>query len=237
MAQRQPSSTSTPWGRVLLGIGGVLIFALVVVSCLSGVALLTGSNPLKVRAPAAATTAPTDTASRPTATLTTSPTNPDWHTYLFPTYGFRVDIPTVLYPQHALLINNGTGESTDWVYLGAVLGSPLRTKAAETTVRVEYSTVIADTNLCPNGGKPITIGPGIHAVEEANVPPDSNGPAAPSPYVRVSLVAGGVAIRIELDGQGAPDTFFSRYGAIWQHMLASFATFPPLAPLTTRPCT
>jgi hypothetical protein len=142
-----------------------------------------------------------------------------------------------LYPQHAVLINGGAGESIDWIYRGAALGSPLRAAAAETMVRVQYTTAISDTNICPAGGTVVTLGSGIHAYQETNVPPSSNGPAASLPYVQVSLVTGGVAIRIELHGQGAPDTFFSRYGVIWQHMLASFATFPPLQPLTTHPCT
>lgn len=235
MTQRPPQPGRIRWGRLLLGIGSAPIFVLTLLSCRAGAALLAGSLPLALRTPAPAAP-PTDTARLPRATLTTNPTDPNWHTYSFPTYGFRVDIPTVLYPQHSLLINNGTGETTDWVYQGAALGSPLREAAAETTVVVQYSTVIAETNFCPTGGRLITLGPGIRAYEEANVPPDSNGPAASFPYVRVSMVTGGVAIRIELDGQGAPDAFFSRYGPIWRHMLASFATFAPPQPLTTHPC-
>jgi hypothetical protein len=235
MSQRPPRPGWFRWSSLLLALGGLLIFMLVLSGLQAGAALLAGSSTLSLRTPGPTAT-PTGTASLPTATLTTNPTDPDWHTYSYPSEGFRVDIPTVLYPQHSLLINNGTGEQTDWVYQGAALGSPLREAAAETMVRVQYSTTIAETNLCPAGGTPITIGQGVRAYEEANVPPDSNGPAASQPYVRVSLVTGGVAIRIELDGQGAPDAFFSRYGPIWQHMLASFATFAPPQPATTHPC-
>jgi hypothetical protein len=122
-------------------------------------------------------------------------TDPDWHIYTFPSYGFQVDISTVLYPQHSLLINNGAGEQTDWIYQGAALGSSLRSASAETTVVVEYSTSVVDTNICPSSGTPMSIGSGIRAYETASVPPDSNGPAASQPYVRVNLVTGGVAIQ------------------------------------------
>ena len=239
MTRRLPTRGGIRWSGVVLGIGGGLIFVLAFWGVWPGVALvagLSGSAPVAQHTPASAA-APTRAASQPTATRAANTTDPDWHTYSWPSDGFRVDISTVLSPQHSLLINNGSGEQTDWVYQGAALGSPLREAAAETTVRVQYSTVIAETNLCPDGGTPITLGSGIRADEEANVPPDSNGPAASQPYVRISVVTGsGVAIRIELDGQGDPSTFSTRYGPIWQHMLASFATFTPLQPLGTHPC-
>jgi hypothetical protein len=223
------------WSSLLLGVGGLLIFLLAFSGCLAVAALFVKNNQSAPH-PAAHAPLSTHTASLPTTTAASLPTNPDWHTYAYPAYGFSVEISTVLYPGHALLINDGSGLSTDWGYNGAPLGSPLRVTAAETTVRVQYSTTISDTNLCPAGGTLVTIGSGIRAYQQTNVPPDLNGPSAPYPYVRVSLVTGGVAIRIELDGQGAPETFFARYGPIWQHMLDSFATFVPLQPLATHPC-
>lgn len=234
MAQR-PQPRGMRWSRLLLGIGGVLIFLLAFSGCLA-VAALVMNNTQSTPGPAGHALLPTHTVSQPTATAPPPPTNPDWHTYAYLAYGFSVDVSTVLYPSHSLLINDGTGLQTDWGYEGAALGSPLRVAAAETTVRVQYSTTISDTNICPAGGTPITIGAGIRAYQQTNVPPDLNGPAAPYPYVRVSLVSGGVAIRIELQGQGAPETFFARYGPIWQHMLASFTLFPTQPPLTTHPC-
>jgi hypothetical protein len=219
-------------------VGGLLIFVLAFWGVWNGAAVLaglSGSSAVVQHTPVSAAS-PTIPASQPTATATTKPTDPDWHTYTFPSYGFQVDISTVLYPQHSLLINNGAGEQTDWIYQGAALGSSLRSASAETTVVVEYSTAIADINICPSGGTPMSIGSGIRAYETASVPPDSNGPAASQPYVRINLVTGGVAIQIELDGQGDPNTFFNRYGPIWQHMLASFATFTPLQPQTMHPC-
>ncbi len=234
MAQR-PQPRGMRWSSLLLGIGGFLIFLLVLSGCLAAAALFVNSNqPTTGRV--AHAPLPTHTASLPAMTPTASPANPDWHTYAYLAYGFSVEISTVLYPSHSLLINDGSGLSTDWGYGGAALGSPLRVAAAETTVRLQYSTTISDTNICPAGGTPITIGAGIRAYQQTNVPPDLNGPAAPYPYVRVSLVSGGAAIRIELQGQGAPETFFARYGPIWQHMLASFAAFPAQPPLTTHPC-
>jgi hypothetical protein len=238
MARRPPPRTAIPSTRALLGVGGLAVFVLAFWGIQAGAALLAGlseATPVTLRT-SAPTAEPTPTASLPAATATAKPTDADWHTYSYPTYGFSVAIPTVLSPQHSLLINNGTGEKTDWVYQGAALHSPLATTAAETIVVVQYSTVIVEANLCPSGGKPITVGPGIPAEEMANVPPDSNGPAASQPYVRVNVVTQGVAIQIELIGQGDPATFVSRYGPLWQYMLASFATFAPFQPLGTHPC-
>lgn len=178
------------------------------------------------------------TASAPTSAPAGQPTPlEDWHTYTFLAYGFRVDVPAVLQPHHAILINGGSGEAIAWYYEQGSLGSPLRQAAADTSVLIDYSTAITDTNICPLQGIPVTIGGGMAARQETNIPPPGGGPPPAVPYVRVSLVASGVAIRIELHGTAPADTFFARYGAIWQHLLATFATFPPQPPLrATRPC-
>ena len=225
---RQGRLKRISWGSVLLAIGGALIFVLALSSCMTVEALLGNANWWSSRATAQATV-------RPDTPVSPSPMT-DWHTYTFPAYGFRLDIPSVLTPQHALLINNGSGETVDWIYQGAAVASLMGRTASETTVRVEYATAMFDTDLCPHGGTAMTIGSGVHAYQETNVPPSPNGPTGATPYVRVSLVVGGVAIRIELDGQGAPATFLARYGPIWEHMLASFTAFPPLQPLSSHPC-
>jgi hypothetical protein len=186
----------------------------------------------------AATPGGSRTASVPTSVPAGQPTPlEDWHTYTFPAYGFRVDVPAVLQPHHAILINGGSGEAIDWYYEQGPLGSPLRQAAADTSVLIQYSTAITDTNICPLYGTIITIGGGVAARQETNIPLAGSGPPPAVPYVRVSLVVGGVAIRIELHGTAPADTFFARYGAIWQHLLATFATFPPQPPLgATHPC-
>jgi hypothetical protein len=116
------------------------------------------------------------------------------------------------------------------------LSTPLQRTAAGIVVRILYSTKITDTNICPSGGTPVILGTGTRAWQETNVPPNATGPAASSLYVHVSLVLNGMAVRIELVGQDPPDTFFARYGAIWRHMLASFAPLPAQGVRTSHPC-
>lgn len=150
MAQRSTRQPTIHSGRLLLGIGGLLIFLLTLVSCLAAASILVRNNRSSTHTADDARPA-RNTPGPPMATSGTVSTNPDWHTYSFPTYGFRVDIPIVLSPQHALLINGGAGESIDWVYNGAAPGSPLLAAAAETIVRVQYATAISDTDICPSG--------------------------------------------------------------------------------------
>lgn len=220
MARRQPRG-----GRALL----MLLWCLVVLAAcgFSDLFASGGAPPGGAHTPISPTSAPGE------------PATPleDWHTYTFPTYGFRVDVPAVLTPHHAILINGGSGEAISWYYEQAPLGSALRQAAADSSVLIQYSTTITDTNICPLRGVPITIGGGVAARQETNIPLAGSGPLPAVPYVRVSLVAGGVAVRIQMAGTAPADTFLARYGAIWQRLLATFATFPAQPPLgATHPC-
>lgn len=245
-SQRQLTNTRTPPSARLVLLLSLLSGVLVFTGCLIALAAFGVSHRLTQALAGAsggihsAAAAPTSQAASSTAVLAETPTPlADWHTYTFPEQDFQVDLPAVLAPQHALFFNGGAGESIDWTYQQAPVVSPLREIAAGTLVRIQYSTAITDTNLCPTAGTPITVGPSLPARQETDVPPTANGPAVAYLYVHASLVTGGEAIRIELQGQGPPETFFVRYGAMWQHILASFAPIPPQpgqAPLTTHPC-
>lgn len=181
-------------------------------------------------------TAHTASSTQPTSTLATTATEttppraatatplPDWER--FDGDGFHLDIPAVLSGQHPLYINDGTGMDVVFVYEDKPLATPLQQVESETTIQLNYSTKITDTNICPESGTPVTLASGVVGRQQTDVPPNVNGPGQPYLYVWLSVVINGVVIRVELDGNNPADTFFARYGGIWQHMLASLAPSP-----------
>jgi hypothetical protein len=153
------------------------------------------------------------------------------------TYGFQVEIPGVLSSSHGFFINGTSGQGLDLTYQGAPLSDSLQQLEAETEVDVLFSGAISDTNICPSTGTPITVGPGIVGRQQTDVPPNPTGAAAPFPYVTVSFVLHGVAIQLRLlASQAAPDTFLTRYSALWQHMLASAVAVPGGPGDSNHPC-
>lgn len=151
--------------------------------------------------------------------------------------GFHFDIPAVLSGQHPLYINDGTGLDVVYVYEDKPLATPLQQVESETTIQLNYSYKITDTNICPGSGTPVTLASGVVGRQQTNVPPNANGPGQPYPYVWLSVVMNGVAIRIEMDGNDPAATFFTRYGGIWQHMLGSLAPSPSNdIPPQNHPC-
>lgn len=178
----------------------------------------------------------TVTAAQATSTrmMTATPT-PDWEPAVLD--GFQLDIPGALSGQHPVYINDGSGLTITWVYEEKPLATPLQHVEAETNIQVSYSTRITDTNICPVRGTPVTLASGFVGRQQTDVPPTANGPAQSYPYVWLSVVINGVAIRVELDGNDPAETFFARYGGIWQHILASLAPGPNNdAPPHNHPC-
>jgi hypothetical protein len=179
---------------------------------------------------------PSQTAPQVGSPTATPQSNGDWSPYVNLEYGFRLGLPGVLASSHGFFINNFAGQGFDMAYLNAPITTPLQRLEAETAVEVLYSTAITDRDICPDAGAPVMLGAGIGGRQQTNVPPAANGPAALYPYVHVSLVLNGVAIRVELRGQGPSETFLARYAALWQHMLASFAPVAGGPVYTTHPC-
>jgi hypothetical protein len=178
-----------------------------------------------------ATATPTPTGAGDTSTPT-----PDWYVAELPDAGFRVDMPSVLSPDHAVYINGGAGEYIAFVYTGRPASSPLKRAAAQARVFVQYTSQITDDNICPSGGTPVTLGARYSGYQQSDAPPAADGPPASYPYVRVSLVLNGEVIQLELNAAGPADTFFARYGDLWRHMLASFAPLPNQPASKNRPC-
>lgn len=182
------------------------------------------------------TSPPLTTATAESAPPTASP-RPDWYPYVETDAGFRIDVPGILSPQHSQYINNTSGELTSWSYVGGPTSSALQRTMLQTTVITAYSTQITDHNLChAPSATPITLGSGIAGWQETDVPPNPSGEAEIYGYARANLVLHGEAIQITLEAPAPVDTFFTRYGAIWRHMLVSFAGLPNQPPATTHPC-
>jgi hypothetical protein len=170
------------------------------------------------------------------ATVASSPT-PDWRVFTDSTYGFHVDYPGALGASHGFFINSTSGEGFDLAYQGAPVEDALQRLETETEMEYLYSIHITDTNICPRGGTAVTVGPGITGQQQTDVPPTPTGPSQPFPYVMVSFVFHGVAIRIQLSApQADPQTFLTRYGGLWQHVLASVAAVPGGPGDSNHPC-
>src|SRR5262249_40841434 len=148
--------------------------------------------------------------------------------------GFRIDIPNILGSSHGYFIDNFTGQGVDLSYQGAPASTALQRLATEVTVTVLYATQITDLNICPHGGTPIRVGSGATTVPAWERETLSSSAAVLS--VGVNLVLNGVAIEIDLSGQGPPETFRTRYGVIWHHILTSFAPVPGRSTAATHPC-
>jgi hypothetical protein len=79
---------------------------------------------------------------------------------------------------------------------------------------------------CRSGTR-ITVGPSItgYQTEGFSVTPTPGGCSSGS-NVNAFWIANGVCYDLSMGGQPPDDTFMSRYGSIWQHMLASFVPAP-----------
>lgn len=212
----------------------ILSAALLLVLVLAGCGLLDETGGESAAPPARLT--PTSHPTYDPATPTLGP-QPDWRTDVEADGGFRIDVPGVLSPLHEVFINNASGKSISWTYVGVPLASSLQRVMVQTSLIMRYSSQILSDNLCPSASAtPITLGSGIQAWQETDVPPHANGAPETFGYVRVSLTLNGEAIQITLEGPAPVDTFFTRYGAIWSHMLASFAQLPTQPVNHSRPC-
>ncbi|HEV2237027.1 MAG TPA: hypothetical protein VGR57_10245 [Ktedonobacterales bacterium] len=232
---RAPLPPRTRMGVVLAVIAAVLLVALVAVLArvfaAAALGLLgTGSTVTPGHAAHATPTVGQATARAASATTT------DWTRYVNPSYGFQLDLPGALASGHGFFINDASGQGFDMAYANAPLTTSLQRLESETVVEVLYASAITDRDICPDAGAPVTLGAGIPGRAESNAPPLTNGPAANYPYIRASVAQGGVAVRFELRGQPPAETFMARYGAIWSHMLASFAPVSGGPAYVTHPC-
>jgi hypothetical protein len=165
------------------------------------------------------------------ATVTPLPT-PDWRATYFAGV-FRLDVPGVLVSTHGYFLQSGNGQGSDFVYTGAATLSPLQQIAATATLTVQYATTVTTVDLCPHGGTPVALG---HGTGTTHLTGWQTFSASSPPSVDVRVVLGGLAINIALQGVDPAGTFFSRYGSLWQHILASFTVIRQPDPHAVNPC-
>jgi hypothetical protein len=239
VAEHRPfSQAKRQVGSIALVVMGGLALTILLAICLITALLPTLSRvagAVLSNAPAASGAHATASPSRAATAAPTATAAPhaDWYTFTS-MGGFRIDVPSVLGSSHGYFIDNFTGQGVDLSYLGAPATTGLQRLAAEVTVTVLYATQITDRNICPHGGTPIRVGSGSATFPAWERHALSTSDAILS--VTVNLVLRGVAIEIDLVGQGPPQTFLARYGVIWRHLLASFAPVPGRPPAATRPC-
>ncbi len=159
-------------------------------------------------------------------------TGQTWQEYQSRRYNFQIAIPSSV---HLLYAISGASANENPIWGNA-----------DKTLQVLITTT---TGAFPgpafcSEGTAITVGPGIHArqVEHFTVPatqtPGSSGPRQPTLgngliSVSAQFVSGGVAIYLQLAGTPPASTFFNRYGATWNHMLASFKPGAAVGQLAT----
>lgn len=179
-------------------------------------------------------TSPTDTATT-AASATTAPATPtsapqgDWQTYTDATYGFHLDVPSIL-SLGSLPDKNAASFSLLWRYSSPNQAPPNQALFAETSVNVYVTDTLTDgsANPCTKGTR-ITIGSGVTAYEDDSLDfptPAPGGGAAGAGGLDVNVATGGVYLHITLYGNYPRETFRQRYGAIWQHILNSFVPGP-----------
>jgi hypothetical protein len=103
---------------------------------------------------------------------------------------------------------------------------------SEMYIYIDASVVTDSTVTCRTGAK-ITVGPGITGYQADSTNDTCDG--TPPPAVRAFWIASGVCYLMRVAGMySGPQDFNTRYGAIWQHILASFVpSAPPAAGDTT----
>lgn len=227
---------------ILFIVGCVALLTTLLTVCLFSFAVPTLRTALRPLTNVPGGTPPSATpAEMPTATGVPSDTL-NWSTIQIDG-AFRIDMPRVLACPHGFFINDFSGTGCDFTYAGAPLATPLAQVEAQAQVAILYSTKITDHPICPVAGLPLSFGPYtpggpvVQGRQETNAPPTpTDTTAGTGPYVQFSVVLNGLAIRVQLSALGPSETFFARYGAIWQHMVNSFAPLPHAVQQPTHPC-
>ncbi len=101
--------------------------------------------------------------------------------------------------------------------------------ADEMTIYIDASVVTDGYLTCRTGAK-ITVGPGITGYQADSTNDTCDG--TPPPAVRAFWIASGVCYQMRVAvpaPYSGPQDFNTRYGAIWQHILASFVPSAPPA--------
>ncbi len=171
------------------------------------------------------------------AVTTPSPVTVDgvtYQRYTDPTFGFSLEIPSVLTENGSQANPSSGGGISAWN-----AAYPTAQDALE--LYITTATKGIDPKICQMG-EPITIGSGLKGYQqdifsEPTPVPMPNSGAPPNSQVSASVVENGVWVSINLTGMPPADTFMQRYGSIWHEMLASFTPGTSANPgATNNPC-
>jgi hypothetical protein len=218
---------STPPKRVRLVRVVLLLLVILLVSSACGVSATASSTPTT-------TALPTTTLPTKAPTPTRSPA-PEWVTHTLklpegsatptPTRTYKIDMPG------ALDLGMGSGPSGH-ANVGFHYGTDYPADhpvAYEMNIGIDASVVTDSYVTCRTGAK-ITVGPGITGYQADSTNDTCDG--ALPPAVRAFWIASGVCYLMRVDvpaPYSGPQDFNTRYGAIWQHILASFVPSAPPA--------
>jgi hypothetical protein len=160
--------------------------------------------------------------------IPTSTPAPEWVTYTVQGDA-RIDIPGVLQlDRSSAPVGHGILGWHDDQY-------PLQQDhpvAAEVIITLDAAVVTDEMFPCRSGTR-ITVGPGITGYQSDNTTliTAANCFAPPPPgEVRAFWITAGVCYQLRMSGgyaSASAQTFMTRYGAIWRHLLASFVPPPP----------
>ncbi|HEY7832133.1 MAG TPA: zf-HC2 domain-containing protein [Ktedonobacterales bacterium] len=152
-----------------------------------------------------------------------------WQRYTDPTYGFSLEVPASYATAGATLVAQYQDQNP---FMSLIFRGPYPSSDQLWVMVYTNPDVDVGPAVCQNvgNGTPITVGRGIaaHQVDRTSAGPAPGIPGG-VPAVEARFLTGGEYVDIQLMGQGSASTFLARYGATWQHVLASFnpgATHP-----------
>lgn len=217
---------------------GFLLVAALLAGCNAGSTASTRASPSSTPAGTQPTTASTP--------IPTTIAHGEWQTFTDLQFGFSLDVPTAF----SLYVLRQWGREDDFLWnYNSSNGSLPPDQAALSQAQIQIfaadgTNKPSSTSLLPAGpyhctsGTPLTIGSGITAYQQETftypTPTPGQGGATGGPSISVNLEKGGVYLNISLNGHPPSETFLTRYGASWQHILNSFVP-GPAAP-SGHPC-
>jgi hypothetical protein len=163
----------------------------------------------------------------PTSTATQEAPSSEWQRYTDAKFGFRAEVAAYLTKSgpdpfnyegvKILFMSSGAEHGWEQAYI--------------------YVDPAPPQSLCTSvlTGEKVSVGPdltGYQRFRESVPPPGGGGggadnPSAETPYMELFVVASGVLMQFQLSGEPPATAYTTRYGAQWQHLLATFVPGPP----------
>jgi hypothetical protein len=179
--------------------------------------------------PAASATVTSSPMTAPTSTATQAAPSSEWQRYTDAKFGFRVEVASYLTKSgpdpfnyegvKILFMSSGAEHGWEQAYI--------------------YVDPAPPQSLCTSAltGEKVSVGPGLTGYQRFReaVPPLGGGgggadtPSGDIPYMELFVVASGVLMQFQLGGAPPATAYTARYGAQWQHLLATFVPGPPYA--------